>query len=347
MSENTRTLSAGLKLLVFVVLTSVTTFALAVTISNTTFTSSTTYHAIFSDATGVLSGDDVRIAGVRVGEVKGVKLYQGHLARVTFTVSNSGQFADTGLPDGTQAQIKFRNLAGQRYIELAQGPGDAGATLKSGGTIPLAQTQPALDLTVLFNGFRPLFSALDPTDVNKLSNEIVQVLQGEGGTVNSLLQHVGSLTNALADRDQAIGDVITNLNTVLGTIDSRSEQVGTLITNLQQFISGLSGDRTAILDSVSSLNQLTGVTTDLLKDARPSIKSDIAGLNQLANTLADNGSSIDTALKQAPDRLNKLANSSAYGSWFNFYLCAIDVRIGMNGVASTTPAILNDNARCK
>ncbi len=347
MSENTRTLGAGLKLLAFVVITSVTTFALAVTIANITFTGSRTYKAIFTDATGVLSGDDVRIAGVRVGEVKSVKLYQGHLARVTFSVAKSGQFATSGLPAGVQAQIRFRNLAGQRYIALTEGPGNPEQQLAPGATIPVNQTSPALDLTVLFNGFRPLFRALAPEDVNKLSYEIVQTLQGESGTVNSLLKHVASLTNALADRDQAIGEVITNLNNVLGTIDSRTEQVGTLITNLQQFVSGLSGDRQAILDSVSSLNQLTGVTTDLLQNARPSIKNDIAGLNKLTNTLADNGGAIDTALKQAPGRLNKLANSSSYGSWFNFYLCAIDVRVGLNGVATTTPSILNDNARCK
>jgi phospholipid/cholesterol/gamma-HCH transport system substrate-binding protein len=214
--------------------------------------------------------------------------------------------------------------------------------------IPLSQTEPALDLTALFNGFRPLFTALEPGDVNQLSYEIIQTLQGEGGTVTSLLTHVASLTNTLADRDQVIGQVITNLNSLLGTIDARRQQFGTLVTNLQQFISGVSHDRTAILSSIDSINGLTSATTSLLDKVRPSLKSDIAGLNVAAATLANNGGAVNRALQQAPGRLNLLDNSSSYGSWFNFYLCALDAKIQMpGGPVIQTPSIINDNARCK
>ncbi|MCW2889538.1 MAG: phospholipid/cholesterol/gamma-HCH transport system substrate-binding protein [Streptosporangiaceae bacterium] len=347
MSENTRTASAGIKLLIFVVLTSLATAVLAVTISNTSFKDARTYKAIFTDVAGVLTGDDVRVAGVRVGEVKKIDLFQGDKARVTFTVAKEGIFAG-GLPKSVTAQVRYRNLAGQRYISLSEGPGSAADVLSPGGTIPISQTTPALDLTVLFNGFRPLFKAVAPEDVNKLSFEIVQTLQGEAGTVNGLLAHVASLTNTLADRDKVIGDVITNLNQVLGTIDQRHEQVSTLIVNLQSFVSGVAGDRQAIFDSIGAINDLTGVTSDLLIKARPSVKQDIAGLNKVAGTLADNSGSLDTALRQAPERLNKLANASSYGSWFNFYLCALDARVALpGGPAYQTPAIINDNARCK
>jgi phospholipid/cholesterol/gamma-HCH transport system substrate-binding protein len=346
-SENTRTAGAGLKLLIFVALTSLATGVLAVTISNTRFTDSRSYKAIFTDVAGVLTGDDVRVAGVRVGEVKKIDLYEGNKARVTFSVAKEGIFA-SGLPKSVTAQVRYRNLDGQRYLSLSEGPGSAGDVLPPGGTIPISQTTPALDLTVLFNGFRPLFKAVAPEDVNKLSFEIVQTLQGEAGTVNGLLSHVASLTNTLADRDQVIGAVITNLNQVLGTIDQRHEQVGTLITNLQSFVSGVAGDRQAIFDSIGAINDLTGVTADLLVKARPAVKQDIAGLNKVAGTLADNGGSIDKALRQAPERLNKLANSSSYGSWFNFYLCALDARVALpGGPAYQTPSIINDNARCK
>jgi phospholipid/cholesterol/gamma-HCH transport system substrate-binding protein len=287
------------------------------------------------------------VAGVRVGQVEDISLYQGHLARITFTVAKEGDFVN-GLPANVQAQIRFRNLAGQRYLALSEGSSEVGGRIGSGGTIPMSQTQPALDLTALFNGFRPLFTALAPEDVNKLSYEIIQTLQGEGGTVNGLLTHVASLTNTLADRDKVIGDVITNLNSLLGTIDARRAQFGTLINNLQEFISGVSGDRTAILSSITSLNDLTGATQDLLVKARPSIQADIAGLNVAAGTLADNGQYLNAALSQAPERLNKLAAASSYGSWFNFYLCALDARIQLpGGPVVQTPAILNDNARCK
>ncbi|MCW2941580.1 MAG: virulence factor Mce family protein [Actinomycetia bacterium] len=347
MSQNTKTAAAAVKLLIFVAITSLATGALAILIANSDFVPSRTYKAIFTDAAGVLTGDDVRVAGVRVGGVKQISLYQGDQAEITFTVEKSGIFA-AGLPSSVTAQIRYRNLAGQRYLSLSEGSGTVGQTMPDGGIIPVSQTQPALDLTVLFNGFRPLFKAVAPEDVNKLSFEIIQTLQGEGGTVDGLLTHVASLTNSLADRDKVIGDVITNLNQVLGTIDARHQQVGALITDLQSFISGVSGDRKAIFDSLGAINDLTGVTTNLLLQARPSLTYDIGALNTTAKTLADNGSALNTALSQAPSRLNQLANASSYGSWFNFYLCALDARIAMpGGPVVQTPSIINDNARCK
>src|SRR5258708_29834924 len=191
MSQNTKTAAAAVKLLIFVAITSLATGALAILIASSDFVPSRTYKAIFTDAAGVLTGDDVRVAGVRVGGVKQISLYQGDQAEITFTVEKSGIFA-AGLPSSVTAQIRYRNLAVQRYLSLAEGSGTVGQTMPDGGIIPVSQTQPALDLTVLFNGFRPLFKAAAPEDVNKLSFEIIQTLQGEAGTVHGLLSHVGS-----------------------------------------------------------------------------------------------------------------------------------------------------------
>src|ERR671917_433867 len=95
--------------------------------------------------------------------------------------------------------------------------------LPAGGTIPVERTRPPLNLTVLFNGFKPLLTALDPEQVNQLSFEIIQVLQGQGGTIQSLLASTASLTHTLADRDEVIGQVIDNLNAVLATINKHDE----------------------------------------------------------------------------------------------------------------------------
>jgi phospholipid/cholesterol/gamma-HCH transport system substrate-binding protein len=348
-----KTGAAALKLGVFVALASLVTGVLALAISNLRFIEAHHYKALFTDAAGLLPKDDVRVAGVQVGQVEDIKLSGKEdssgrkLAEVTFSVNKEGIFRQ-GLPSSVLVQLRYRNLMGQRYVALSQGPGTANDYLRPGATIPPEKTQPALDLTVLFNGFRPLFRALQPEDVNTLALQIVQTLQGESGTVNSLLANVASLTNGLADKDEVIGSVIDNLNDVLGTIDRRSTQVDRLIVQLQGFISGVSGDRQAILDSLSSLNQLAGVTSNLLEDTRPSLKTDIAELSKLADTLADNQSTLDGALKRTPVRLNKLVRASSYGSWFNMYLCSLDARIAMpGGPVMQTPRIQNENARCK
>lgn len=342
-----KTTSAAIKLLAFVVATAVATGVLAMTISNMRFGPSKTYKAIFSDVTGLLENDDVRVAGVRVGQIEEIRLYKGHQAEVTFSVQENGAFR-AGLPSSTQAHIRYRNLMGQRYLALADGEGQANDYLDPGDTIPIAQTQPALDLTTLFNGFRPLFRALEPKDVNTLAMQIITVLQGEGGTINSLLAHVASLTNTLANRDQVIGRVIDNLNAVLGTIDERHDEVNKLILDLRGFVSGVSDDRQAIFDSVAAINDLTGTTQDLLADARPDIRNDIAGLRKLTGTFDANRKDIDAGLQRTPNRLEKLVNISSYGSWFNMYICGLDARVRLpGGPVYQTPAIVNENARCK
>ena len=101
--------------------TSSFTAALAVTISNTQFVDRTKYRLIFTDAAGVIPGDEVRIAGVSVGQVDSIKLYQGNLAQVTVSVLKSER-----LPRSTQAQLRYRNLMGQRYVSLTQGSGQGG-----------------------------------------------------------------------------------------------------------------------------------------------------------------------------------------------------------------------------
>jgi phospholipid/cholesterol/gamma-HCH transport system substrate-binding protein len=328
------------KLLVFAAVTVLLTGVLAQALGSLS-AGGTTYRARFTDATGLLPGDDVRIAGVRVGQVRHLGVVDNSVAEVTFTVDDDVPLATT-----VRAKIRYRNIVGQRYITLAEGPGD-GRRLPRDGLIPLDQTTPALDLTTVFNGFRPLFTALTPADVNKLSYEIIQVLQGEGGTIAGLLEHTASLTTTLADRDEVIGRVIGNLNRVLATLADRDGELEQTIGQLQQFVSGLSADRGAIGDALASLGQLTGVTADLLRDARPAIASDVASLDTLAGTLNRNAAVIDRTLDTIPDRYAALTRTASYGSWFNFFLCDFDGQVAIPGVGSVNPATFSSSAaRC-
>jgi phospholipid/cholesterol/gamma-HCH transport system substrate-binding protein len=247
------------------------------------------------------------------------------------------------IPATVHATIRYRNLVGQRYIALTEGPG-GGARLPAGGLIPLSQTTPALDLTVLFNGFRPLFTALDPKTVNTLSYEIIQVLQGEGGTVADLLQHTASLASTLADRDQVIGQVITNLDTVLSTLDSHRDALATTIAQLSQFVSGLAADRSAIGSALSNISSLTSATAGLLSDVRPDLKADIGGLSELAGTLSANAAVIDQTLASLPGRYDALTRTASDGSWFNFYMCSFDGRVALPGGKSVNPATFSSQA---
>ncbi|MFL6159573.1 MAG: MCE family protein, partial [Marmoricola sp.] len=242
-------------------------------------------------------------------------------ARVTFSVVDS-----TAVTRSSTATIRYRNLVGQRYISVTQGVGDT-SRLPKDGTIPLSRTQPALDLTVLFNGFKPLFAALTPADVNRLSYEIIQVFQGEGGNLEGLLRSTGSVTNTLADRDQLIGDVINNLNSVLKTVGDRDGQLDSLIVNLRTFVGGLTQDKDAILNSLDSISALTEQTADLTTGIRPGLVASIKGLRRVATNLNKGRDEIDRALQILPIKLNKIGRTAIYGSFFNFYLCEFQAKV--------------------
>jgi phospholipid/cholesterol/gamma-HCH transport system substrate-binding protein len=317
-----------IKLVIFTVVTISATAVLAISIANVDLSDTNDYKARFTDATLVLPGDEVRIAGVRVGQVTDVGIVDRKQAEVTFSVS-----ANKKLPKNVIAQIKFRNLVGQRYISLSQGSGgNPNAVLSQGETIPLAQTRPALDLTELFNGFRPLLRALSPDDVNKLSYEIIQVLQGEGGTVESLLAHTASLTSTIASKDQVIGQVIDNLNTALTTINQRGQKLSDLIVTVQQLVSGLAADREPIGDAIDAIGGLTETTAGLLDEAREPLKQDIAALGGLVNNLNDSESVVEHFIQFLPEKTAKLTRLVSYGSWFNFYLCSASGSVGIPGI---------------
>jgi phospholipid/cholesterol/gamma-HCH transport system substrate-binding protein len=320
-----KTAADATKLLIFMIITTITTAMLVLTIGNITFGGSRDYQAEFSDATGVVKGDDIRIAGVKVGNVKKVEIVDRTRAKVFFKIDD-----DALVTDDTHATIKFRNLVGQRYISLTQ-DGDSTKRLREGDTIPVSKTTPALDLTVLFNGFKPLFRALSPQDINKLSYEIVQVFQGEGGTLEGLLGHTASLTTTLADRDAVIGDLIDNLNEVLVTVGDRDDQLSDLIISLRNLVGGLAKDRNAILDPLESISALAVQTSDLLSGIRPSLTQDVKNLRLLAGNIVRNRSELDRALQVLPIKLTKVGRTAIYGSWFNFYLCRFAGRITVAG----------------
>ncbi len=313
-----KTTGALIKLIIFMVVTSMLTFTLAATIGNFGTGKTTIYHAQFSDVTGLLPGNEVRVAGVRVGKVNKIAL-KGKLADVTLKLDGDRKVTESNI-----LQLRYRNLVGERYIAIEEGTGSADAR-PPGSTVPLAQTRNALDLTVLFNGFRPLFQALDPKTVNEVSYEIIQTLQGEGGTIDTLLSRTASLTNTLADKDAVIGRVIDNLTAVLDTVGKRDADLNALITQLRRLAAGFAQDRASIGQSIDGVADLTDATAGLLTDIRPGLKSDIAALGDLAKNLDDNKAVIDGVLQRLPGKLNTIIATASYGGWFNFYLCGVQV----------------------
>ena len=344
------TLSAFIKLMIFALVTVLATAVLGVTISNRTFGGSPkSYSAMFTDVTGLLSGDSVRAAGVRVGTVKSISVVNKRYAKVTFSVDG-----DVPIHRSDRLQMRYLNLVGQRYIAIVEQPGDS-ALVPKNGLIGLDHTSPALDLTALFNGFQPLFKALTPKDVNSFALEVIKTLQGEGGTLADLAAKSASLTNTVADRDVVIGQVVDNLVRVLDTVQKRDAGLNQLIVQLQRLVTGLAGDRNAIAASLGNIDDLASNSALLLQQVRPYLPSDLANLSGLAKNLnttkncpgylypvtdknkvtpqvprfANNNckgpNTLEEYLQRAPTKLIQILRTATYGSFFNFYLCDLEM----------------------
>lgn len=321
-----KTLGAAIKLIIFAVVTTLAAGLLGVVISNRTFGPTTTYRAVFSDVTDLLTGNDVRLAGVRVGTVKSIGVINRDQAEVSFTVDK-----DVPMTTTTRVQVHYLNLVGQRYLDLIETPG-TGTAQNADTAIAVSRTAPAVDLTALFNGFRPLFQALTPADVNSFSLEIIKTLQGEGGTVDSLLTQTASLTKTVANRDAVIGQVVDNLLAVLNTVQQRNAGLDETITQLQRLVTGLAGDRNTIAASLSHIDALASNSARLISGVRPYLPRDLHALAALAhnlNTTKDVDGTGNNALagflSREPAKLNRITRTATYGGYFNFWLCELDV----------------------
>src|SRR6187200_543404 len=286
------------------------------------FDRTTGYSAIFSNTSGLRTGQFVRASGVEVGKVSKIELIDGgSKVRVDFNVDPSLQ-----LFDGTTASVRYLNLIGDRYLELKRGESDK--RLPAGGTIPLEHTEPALDLDALIGGLRPLFRALNPDKVNNIAQSIITIFQGQGGTINDILDQTASLTSALADRDQAIGEVIRNLNTVLDTTVKHQKQFDETVVDFEKLITGLKNRADPIASSVADISDAAGTVGDLLADNRPLLKDTVGFLEAIQQPLVDQKDQLNDTLTSLPTALKIIGRAGGvYGDFFNFYACDISLKL--------------------
>ena len=208
--------------------------------------------------------------------------------------------------------------------------------LPAGGFIPMSRTQPALDLDALIGGFKPLFKALDPEKVNNIASSLVTVFQGQGGTINDILDQTAQLTSALADRDQAIGQVITNLNTVLATTVKHQKEFDQTVNNFEILITGLKNRADPLAAATADISNASGTLGDLLRDDRPLLKDTIGYLETIQQPLVDGQDRLDDLLTRLPQAIKMIGRAGGiYGDFFNFYLC--DINLKLNGLQPGGP----------
>ncbi|HWJ83647.1 MAG TPA: MlaD family protein [Nocardioides sp.] len=290
------------------------------------------YTAEFSDVNGLRVGDDVKAAGVRVGQVTHIEATEKG-ASVTMEVEE-----DQPILDNTEISMRYQNLLGQRYVALTPKAGQPlGKALPDGTEISMDHTDPGFDLTELLNGFRPLFEILKPADVNTLATSIIKVLQGEGGTVESLLRQTSQLTNFLADRDQVIGEVMTNLKPVLDNLTGQKDQISSTVVELKNLMTGLARDRKSIGASIDGISQLVGSTSSLLQQARQPLTGTARELRAVAGKLSESRGELQKALPAFGLLFESLGRAGSYENALNVYVCSFAIAIGNSATIPLNP----------
>lgn len=329
------------RIAIFVTVCLMGMFAMFAIFGQLRFQKEQSFTAEFTNVSGLQVDDFVRIAGVEVGKVKDIHLKPDTTAVVQFSTDDT-----VVLTEGSRAVIRYDDLIGGRYLGLEEGVGET-RRLNSGSTIPLARTSPALDLDALIGGFRPLFRALDPDQVNALSSQLIQALQGQGATIGSFLSQTAALTNTLADRDQLIGQVIKNLSTVLGSLAAENRQLDTAVTSLSELVGTLGGRKEDISNAVAYANSAAGGVADLLAQARPPLKKVVTEVDRTAATVLADKDYFANLLQTLPDSYQVLNRQGIYGDFFTFYLCDIALKLnGKGGQPVYVKVAGQDSGRC-
>ncbi|HET7072683.1 MAG TPA: virulence factor Mce family protein [Mycobacterium sp.] len=297
------------------------------------FDRTTGYSAEFSNISGLRQGQFVRASGVEIGKVASMHLIDGgKRVRVDFNVDRS-----VPLYQSTTAQIRYLDLIGNRYLELKRGEGEgADRILPPGGFIPLARTSPALDLDALIGGFKPLFRALDPQKVNAIASALITVFQGQGGTINDILDNTAQLTTQIGERDQAIGEVVKNLNVVLDTTVRHRKEFDQTVNNLEVLITGLKDHADPLAAGTAHISNVSGTVADLLAEDRALLHKTINYLDAVQQPLIDQHDQLNDYLHKIPTALNLIGRGiGSYGDFVNFYAC--DITLKINGLQGGGP----------
>lgn len=314
------------KLAAFTIVTIVITFWLASIIGKLSpFQETYEIKAEFTDATGILNGDPVKIAGVRIGKVTGFEVQEGE-AIVSMEIN-----ADVEIPDNSFADIKFLNLLGQRVVNIERAENPSSIALEDGGKLPVTQTSPALDLSVVFNNLRPLIQSTNPEDINTVSRAVLAVFKGKEGDLAAILGNLGDLSKTLADKDQRLARLVEDLDELTKVLNRKSGSVRTGLRNFTEFMESLARVTPRIERVVDQLNDASTKFGGVVTRNRSNLDQELADLKLLLDIVNDELGPLDKVAKNLKEVLLSTARSQGYGKWWNLYVVNFCPEVGRFG----------------
>ena len=273
------------------------------------FSHRTAYAALMSDASGLQPGDQVKVAGVGVGQVDSITTRRG-LAVVHFSVRK-----DLRIPAATLVGVRWRDVLGQKYLYLY--PQGGAPYLQAGATIEPGREVPSADIGAFLNALGPVLQAIDPAEANAFVQGVVGGLQGNEAQVSALIDNAATVSSTVGRLDTQIGSVIDNLSTVLGAIGSRSSDLQQVISNLSTVAGALASRDDTLNSVVTNFGTVSGEFAHLVQSNRGSLDTIISSLQTVADTLARHRQELDADLSTLSSGLQPYRLISSFGQWFN------------------------------
>lgn len=305
--------------------------------------STNTYSAVFQDVSSLKAGNSVRVAGIRVGTVRKIALQPDNTVLVSFDADDNVR-----LTESTKVAVRYLNLVGDRYLELLDEPGST-RIRPVGSRFGIDQTEPALNLDLLLGGLKPVIQGLNPGEINSLTSSLIEILQGQGGDLESLFTRTSSFTNALADNGQVVEDLIANLNDTLAVLSKDGEKFSGTVDGLERLVSGLAAERDPIGEAITALDDGTASLAGLLTQGRPALSGTVDELTRLAPLVSNETdlARLDLLMQKTPQNYRKLVRLGSYGSWLNLYICGVSVRVtDLQGRTAHFPWVIQNTGRC-
>ena len=326
----------ALGLIAFLTVTSVMTWLVYSTLEREVSGPTTAYAAEFTDVFGLRDGDDVRMAGVRVGRVMSVDLTSDNRAKVAFELQN-----DQKLRANTEASILYQNIVGQRYLDLHPGKTGESTPLPAGSVIPVDRTVPSFDVGVVLNGYEPLFATIDPKAADQISNAAIQALQGDTTAWATLVDQTGKLTETVAGRDELLGDMITGMDRLFGTLAKQNDNIDKTISNAQQMVGTFNARRPELISSMGSLSRVMRQLGAVSNEVNPSLQALIGREPGFAAHMVSIEPQLAFTGANLPKLLKGLARVTGDGAYLNIYTCELNALAFFPGLNDVTPIVVN------
>ncbi|MBA0048846.1 MCE family protein [Mycobacterium sp. NPDC050853] len=333
--RRTTTRGPVIGLAVFLVIATVLTWLVYVTLRRDVKGSTVSYAAMFTDVFGLREGDDVRIAGVRVGRVQRIEL-NGTLAKVSFAVQDSQR-----LPGGATASVTYQNIVGQRYLALAQGNTGPAGLLAPGGVIPVERTEPSFDIGTLLNGYEPLFAVLDSAQVNNLTQAVIGSLQGDTAAFATLVDQTSTLTKTFTGRDDALDHAIASLDRVVGSLAAQNRDFEGAIAATRQVVGQFDSRRPELVSSVGKMTEVVRNLSRIARDVDPPLHELLTREPGYTQHMLDIEPQLAYTGLNTPLFLKGLARMFGEGSYMNAYACDVNIYGFFPGLNDVVPIIVN------